>query len=348
MYSSDEESLNHFEINNKHNLSSIFSPEHDFHCDSSTNEFTDLLSGDLNSDMTKNLFNNAYNKIFDFNKDSSSLVIKDNVSPNISEDNSNEGQNNTNNINNHIDSNDKDNNVVRNNDNNKEEEEKDKDKKENNMKNPIFKVERSSWIFDIKKMSYVEWMFLLVSTFYVSHKKGRKTEEEKAFIGNNIKHGKHANDNARTKVFNRCFKIISKVIKNICYRMGYKIFEFIKGKKKKALKNEDIERYCRMTIEYILVNNKPKNGNKNHNRIEYNKIKLDERFSDSLLQTILNMTFGEVLLKFLNDDNFVKELDETNNDFSTFTDNFGNEYSEERKKEVVKSLRTIASKAESL
>ena len=51
---------------------------------------------------------------------------------------------------------------------------------------------------DIKKMSYVEWMFLLVSTFYVSHKKGRKTEEEKAFIGNNIKHGKHANDNART------------------------------------------------------------------------------------------------------------------------------------------------------
>ena len=82
MYSSDEESLDHFEINNKNNFSSIFSPEHDFLCDSSTNEFTGLLSGDLNSDMTKNLFNNAYNKIFDFNKDSSSLVIKDNVSLN--------------------------------------------------------------------------------------------------------------------------------------------------------------------------------------------------------------------------------------------------------------------------
>ena len=47
-------------------------------------------------------------------------------------------------------------------------------------------------------------------------------------------------------------------------------------------------------------------------------------------------------------DNFVKELDGTNNYFSTFTENFGNEYSEERKKEVVKSLKTIAYKAESL
>ena len=143
-------------------------------------------------------------------------------------------------------------------------------------------------------------------------------------------------------------KLLVKLLKIYAIEWVIKFSNLLRGKKKKALKNEDIERYCLMTIEYILVNNKPKNGNKNHNRIEYNKIKLDERFSGSSLQTILNMTFGEVLLKFLNDDNFVKELDETNNDFSTFTDNFGNEYSEERKKEVVKSLRTIASKAESL
>ena len=99
-------------------------------------------------------------------------------------------------------------------------------------------------------------------------------------------------------------------------------------------------------MEYYLANNEPRNGNKQKYKILYNKMKADIQFQeDGLLKEILNMTLGEVFIKFLEDDNFVKKEDPRNNDFSTFTDNFENEFDELRKNELVKNLRKIAYKS---
>ena len=335
MYHSDDESLRDIEINNKPKYPPFFSPENIFIHERETKDNSNVFDGDIYGSYSKGL-SEALNDIFSPAKDNLNSLLNDNDNDNINDNiNDNDNDNdyysfNPYNIPDTIKENpsndntdNKNNSIIINNE--------EKDKKESNLKGDIFEV-KHDWNIYLKNKTYVDWVFSLSLIFAIfPRKKGRKTEEDKALGIYKIQHSNQTNDNARTKVFNRCFKIIGKVVKNICEKMGFKISDFIKDTSNKCLTNEETEKYCRMTIEHILINNKQKRGDRNHNRNEYNKIKASKKYDDAVL---LN--------------NFIKDLDPTNNDFTTFTDNFGDKYSEERKEEVLKTLKNIAYKSETL
>ncbi len=52
------------------------------------------------------------------------------------------------------------------------------------------------------------------------------------------------------------------------------------------------------------------------------------------------MTFGEILYKFINDDNFTKKIDQNYN-FKTFSEIFGKKYSEELVENAQQNLRKL-------
>ena len=238
-------------------------------------------------------------------------------------------------------------------DNSKEEKNNDikesKEEQDNVKQTKIFDVQRNAFnrdsLINFDFITYLSFLFIIPS---LRKEKGRIKEDIKEQQIFHTKHDREAFDNAKKKIFNRCFKVISSVICNICKKFGYDFKKIIRKKVNKTnnLNNEVILNYCKMTMEYYLANNEPRNGNKQQYRILYNKMKADIQFQeDGLLKEILNMTLGEVFIKFLEDDNFVKKEDPRNNDFSTFTDNFENEFDELRKNELVKNLRKIAYKS---
>jgi hypothetical protein len=238
-------------------------------------------------------------------------------------------------------------------DNSKEEKNNDiKESKEEQDKvkqTKIFDVQRNAFnrdsLINFDFITYLSFLFIIPS---LRKEKGRIKEDIKEQQIFHTKHDREAFDNAKKKIFNRCFKVISSVICNLCKKFGYDFKKIIRKKVNKTnnLNNEVILNYCKMPMEYYLANNEPRNGNKQQYKIMYNKMKADIQFQEAeLLQEILNMTLGEVFIKFLEDDNFVKKEDPRNNDFSTFTDNFENEFDELRKNELVKNLRKIAYKS---
>mgnify|MGYP007070304534 CR=1 FL=1 len=224
-----------------------------------------------------------------------------------------------------------------------------KEEQDNIKQTKIFDVQRNAFNRD----SPTNFDFITHSPFPPTtpssrKEKGRTKEDIKEQQIFHTKHDREAFDNAKKKIFNRCFKVISSVICNLCKKFGYDFKKIIRKKVNKTnnLNNEVILNYCKMPMEYYLANNEPRNGNKQQYKIMYNKMKADIQFQEAeLLQEILNMTLGEVFIKFLEDDNFVKKEDPRNNDFSTFTDNFENEFDELRKNELVKNLRKIAYKS---
>jgi len=224
-----------------------------------------------------------------------------------------------------------------------------KEEQDNIKQTKIFDVQRNAFNRD----SPTNFDFITHSPFPPTtpssrKEKGRTKEDIKEQQIFHTKHDREAFDNAKKKIFNRCFKVISSVICNLCKKFGYDFKKIIRKKVNKTnnLNNEVILNYCKMPMEYYLANNEPRNGNKQQYKIMYNKMKADIQFQEAeLLQEILNMILGEVFIKFLEDDNFVKKEDPRNNDFSTFTDNFENEFDELRKNELVKNLRKIAYKS---
>lgn len=218
--------------------------------------------------------------------------------------------------------------------------------KNNGLENQKFEVNRKAVNKDsLRNVDYISYAAIIFTLFSYGTSNGRLSNEDKALEIFHPKHGSKARDNAKKKIFNRCFKVISLVIWNLCYKLGYKFDKIIKKKanEKNNLNKKVITNYCRMPMEYYLENSEPKNGNKRKNKILYNKIKSQEKFQQAeLLQKILKMTLGEVFVKFLDDDNFVKKEDGNNNDFTTFSDNFKNEYNELLEKEIVLDLKKIA------
>jgi hypothetical protein len=197
----------------------------------------------------------------------------------------------------------------------------------------------------LRNVDYISYAAIIFTLFSYGTSNGRLSNEDKALEIFHPKHGSKARDNAKKKIFNRFFKVISLVIWNLCYKLGYKFDKIIKKKanEKNNLNKKVITNYCRMPMEYYLENSEPKNGNKRKNKILYNEIKSQEKFQQAeLLQKILKMTLGEVFIKFLEDDNFVKKEDGNNNDFTTFSDNFKNEYNELLEKEIILDLKKIA------
>ena len=220
------------------------------------------------------------------------------------------------------------------------------ERKNNGLENQKFEVNRKAVNKDsLRNVDYISYAAIIFTLFSYGTSNGRLSNEDKALEIFHPKHGSKARDNAKKKIFNRCFQVISLVIWNLCYKLGYKFDKIIKKKanEKNNLNKKVITNYCRMPMEYYLENSEPKNGNKRKNKILYNKIKSQEKFQQAeLLQKILKMTLGEVFVKFLDDDNFVKKEDGNNNDFTTFSDNFKNEYNELLEKEIVLDLKKIA------
>ena len=102
----------------------------------------------------------------------------------------------------------------------------------------------------------------------------------------------------------------------------------------------------------ILINSFPRNLSKSdnfvkkyRNKMVYNKLIEDGKLAESpLLSRILNMTFGEILFRFTNDDNFVKKID-PNYNFPTLSDLFDKEtYTEEKIESLKKSLNDLLKK----
>ena len=220
------------------------------------------------------------------------------------------------------------------------------EEKNNGLENQKFEVNRKAVNKDsLRNVDYISYAAIIFTLFSYGTSNGRLSNEDKALEIFHPKHGSKARDNAKKKIFNRCFKVISLVIWNLCYKLGYKFDKIIKKKanEKNNLNKEVMSNYCRMPMEYYLENSEPKNGNKRKNKILYNEIKSQAKFQQAeLLQKILKMTLGEVFVKFLDDDNFVKKEDGNNNDFTTFSDNFKNEYNELLEKEIILDLKKIA------
>ena len=220
------------------------------------------------------------------------------------------------------------------------------EEKNNGLENQKFEVNRKAVNKDsLRNVDYISYAAIIFTLFSYGTSNGRLSNEDKALEIFHPKHGSKARDNAKKKIFNRCFQVISLVIWNLCYKLGYKFDKIIKKKanEKNNLNKKVITNYCRMPMEYYLENSEPKNGNKRKNKILYNEIKSQAKFQQAeLLQKILKMTLGEVFIKFLEDDNFVKKEDGNNNDFTTFSDNFKNEYDELMEKEIILDLKKIA------
>ena len=218
--------------------------------------------------------------------------------------------------------------------------------KNNGLENQKFEVNRKAVNKDsLRNVDYISYAAIIFTLFSYRTTNGRLSNEDKALEIFHPKHGSKARDNAKKKIFNRFFKVISLVIWNLCYKLGYKFDKIIKKKanEKNNLNKKVITNYCRMPMEYYLENSEPKNGNKRKNKILYNEIKSQTKFQQAeLLQKILKMTLGEVFVKFLEDDNFVKKEDGNNNDFTTFSDNFKNEYDELMEKEIILDFKKIA------
>lgn len=223
---------------------------------------------------------------------------------------------------------------------------KNQEEQENGLENIKFKVNRKALNKDsLRNVNFISYVAIIFTLYPQGKKKGRLSNEDKALEIFNPEHGNEALDNAKKKIFNRCFKVISLVIWNLCHKLGYEFNKIIKKKanKNNSLNKEVISNYCRMPMEYYLENSEPKNGNKTKNKILYNKIKSQSKFQQAeLLHKILKMTLGEVFIKFLEDDNFVKKEDRNNNDFTTFSDNFKNQYDELMEEEIILDLKKIA------
>ena len=167
--------------------------------------------------------------------------------------------------------------------------------KNNGLENQKFEVNRKAVNKDsLRNVDYISYAAIIFTLFSYRTTNGRLSNEDKALEIFHPKHGSKARDNAKKKIFNRCFKVISLVIWNLCQKLGYKFDKIIKKKanEKNNLNKKVITNYCRMPMEYYLENSEPKNGNKRKNKILYNEIKSQTKFQQAeLLQKIIDFYF---------------------------------------------------------
>ena len=160
------------------------------------------------------------------------------------------------------------------------------EEKNNGLENQKFEVNRKAVNKDsLRNVDYISYAAIIFTLFSYGTSNGRLSNEDKALEIFHPKHGGKARDNAKKKIFNRCFKVISLVIWNLCYKLGYKFDKIIKKKanEKNNLNKEVMSNYCRMPMEYYLENSEPKNGNKRKNKILYNEIKSQAKFQQAEL-----------------------------------------------------------------
>ena len=200
-------------------------------------------------------------------------------------------------------------------------------------------------------LTFLSYIALIFTFFGLKKPKGRTSNylKDNPNYNHNPQHSKFNMDNFKSKVIRRCFKEIGKIIYNLCLAFGtqYKINSM--DKKDKISTKKEILQLCNRTMVDLFVNNKKRNSSKNspdtnHNRIIYDILAYENKINQSpLLSRIFDMTFGEVLYKFINDDNFANNID-PNYNFKTFSECFGNEYSDELLESAQQNMRKLLGK----
>ena len=205
-------------------------------------------------------------------------------------------------------------------------------------KKPIFKIVRKKWneyfFLGVDYLIYISMIFTLFGRINLNKGIGRLYNCLKQ-LPNTItaERSKSGNrpDNFKEKVINTCFKSISFVISNLFLAFGkaYKLGEI--NKKANELKSNDlIVQYLNKKMVDIVKESfsKKKENETYKNRGIYNRLVKEGKIGKgSLLETILNMRFGEVVHNFVIDFNFVKNFDNNNNDFHTYS-YYKNEFKE--------------------
>ena len=197
-------------------------------------------------------------------------------------------------------------------------------------------------------LTFLSYISLIFTLFSAKKPKGRTPN----FLKNNqnyinkSQHTKDNLDNLKLKVIRKCFKEIGEVIYFLCLSFGlqYKPTKLVKTDKIKS--NEEILNLCEKKMADIFYHSNPKNikensPNFNKNRRIYDRLVLEDKINQStLLARIFDMTFGEILYKFINDDNFTKKIDQNYN-FKSFSEIFGKKYSEELVENAQQNLRKL-------
>lgn len=199
-------------------------------------------------------------------------------------------------------------------------------------------------------LTFLSYISLIFTLFGAKKPKGRTPNlyKNNPNYKHNPKHSDKHMDNFKLKVIRRCFKEIGDVIYFLCLAFGPHYMIKRLNKKDKIKKNEEIINLCDRKMADIFYHSNPRNikansRNYNHNRKIYDRLVLEDKLNQSpLLAIIFDMTFGEVLYKFINDDNFTKRID-PNYNFKTFSEIFGNQYSEELVENTQQNLRKLLS-----
>ena len=202
----------------------------------------------------------------------------------------------------------------------------------------------------ISGLTFLSYISLIFTLFGAKKPKGRTPNlyKNNPNYKHNPKHSDNHMDNFKSKVIRRCFKEIGEIIYFLCSAFGpqYKSTKLVK--KDKIKKIEEILNLCHKKMADIFYYSNPKNIKENspsynHNRKIYDRLVLEDKINQSpLLERIFGMTFGEVLYKFINDDNFTKRID-PNYNFKTFSEIFGKQYSEELVENTQQNLRKLLS-----
>ena len=219
------------------------------------------------------------------------------------------------------------------------------------------KPKKNSNLFQVKKdktkdltseLTFLSHIALIFILFEGKKPAGRTPNfyKNNANYNHNPKHSKDHLDNFKAKVIRRCFKEISDLIFSICKSFGpqYRIKKL--NKKDGVSSIQSIVLLCQKRMVDLFINNNPRNikhnsPNLNFNSRIYDRLMLDGKLNQSpLLMNIFDMTFGEILFKFINDDNFAKKID-PNYNFTTFSEIFGKMYSDELNESLQQNLRKL-------
>ena len=197
-------------------------------------------------------------------------------------------------------------------------------------------------------LTFLSYSVLIFTLFGAKKPKGRTSDfyKNNANYNHNPQHSKNNLDNFKLKAIRGCFKEIGMIIYSLCLAFG-KQYQIKKLNKKDKIKsNEEIIQFCDKKMADLFANSNSRNikansPNLNHNRRIYDRLVLEDKINQSpLLARILDMSFGEILYKFINDKKKKKKID-PNYNFRTFSEIYGKQYSDELIENTQQNLRKL-------
>ena len=197
-------------------------------------------------------------------------------------------------------------------------------------------------------LTFISYISLIFTLFVTKKPKGRTSNFYKNNPNYNYQpqHTKDNLDNFKSKAIRSCFKGIGDIIYYLCLVFGpkYVIKKLVKTDKIDS--KEKLLNFCERKMADIFYHSNSKNIKENspslnHNRRIYDRLVLEDKINQSpLFARIFDMTFGEILYKFINDDNFTKKID-PNYNFKTFSEIFREQYPDELIENAQQNLRKL-------